>query len=106
PSGLPDGPAKFEIQFADGAISNAIQQEVRAISPNVLVLPSAHSTDCQDAVFHSGTGIRADDVNPARAGEIVEIYATGLGPTRPEVPLGTPGRASPLAMLHFPLTVL
>jgi uncharacterized protein (TIGR03437 family) len=106
PPGLADGPATFEIQFADGATSNSVQQEVRAISPNVLIVPSPHSTDCQDAVLHAGSSIPADAQHPASVGETVEIYATGLGPTRPQVPLGMPAPAAPLATLRYPVTVL
>jgi uncharacterized protein (TIGR03437 family) len=106
PPSLPDGPAKFEIQFPDGAISNAIQQEVRAISPNIFTVPSQDTADCQDAVFHAGTGIPADAKHPAQAGETVEIYATGLGPTRPQLQAGMAGPVSPLATLRFPVTLL
>jgi uncharacterized protein (TIGR03437 family) len=106
PPSLPDGSAKFEVQFPDGAMSNAIQQEVRAISPNIFTVPSQDAKDCQDAVFHAGTGLPADPEHPANAGEIVEIYATGLGPTRPQLQAGMPAPASPLATLRFPVTVL
>jgi uncharacterized protein (TIGR03437 family) len=106
PPSLPDGPAKFEVQFPDGAISNAIQQEVRAVSPNIFTLPSQDEADCQDAVFHAGTGIPADPKHPANAGETVEIYATGLGPTRPQLQAGMLAPASPLAALRFPVTLL
>jgi len=106
PPSLPDGPAKFEVQFPDGAMSNAIQQEVRAISPNIFTVPSQDATDCQDAVFHAGTGFPADPKHPANSGETVEIYATGLGPTRPQLQAGMPAPASPLATLRFPVTVL
>jgi uncharacterized protein (TIGR03437 family) len=106
PPGLPDGPAKFEIRFADGSSSNAVQQEVRTISPNVLTLAGTNSTDCQDAVLHGGTGILTDAQHPATAGEMVEIYASGLGPTGPEVQAGVPAPVSPLAALQLPVTVL
>ena len=111
PPNLPDGAAKFGIQFADGSISNSIEQEVRAITPNVLTLPRSAlpalaATDCQDAVFHAGTGILADPAHPASAGEEVEIYATGLGPTRPQLPVGIPAPDSPPASLVYPVAVL
>jgi uncharacterized protein (TIGR03437 family) len=37
--------------------------------------------------------------NPARAGEIIIAYATGLRPARPEVPLGQPAPLSPLSIV-------
>jgi uncharacterized protein (TIGR03437 family) len=106
PPGLPEGPAKFEIHFPDGSISNGVQQDVHIASPNILAAPYGDPAECQAAVFHSGTGIPADAKDPASAGETVEIYATGLGPTKPEVQVGMPAPDSPLATLLFPVTVL
>ncbi len=103
---LADGPTKFEIRFPDGSVSNSIQQEVRAISPNVLTLPAANSGGCQDAVLHAGSGLLADPEHPASAGEIVEIYASGLGPTRPQIPVGMAAPLSPPATLRYSVRVL
>lgn len=106
PPDLPDGPATFEVQFEDGTMSNAVQQEVRAISPVVLTAPNSDSTDCQDAVLQGGSGTLVDAKNPASVGDTVAIYATGLGPTRPEEQAGIAAPASPPATLRYPLTVL
>ena len=106
PPDLADGPARFEIQFEDGSRSNTIHQEIRAISPHVLTLAGANSGDCQDGVFHAATGIPADAKHPASAGETVEIYATGLGPTRPQLLVGVAAPSSPVATLRYPVTVL
>lgn len=106
PPDMLDGPAKFEIQFADGSRSNPVQQEVRQISPNMLTIPSADQSNCQDAVFHAGSGIPADAQHPAAAGETIEIYATGLGPTKPQVRAGMIAPASPPALLRYPAMVL
>lgn len=37
--------------------------------------------------------------NPAKAGEFIIGWATGLGPARPEVPLGQPAPLSPLSIV-------
>ena len=106
PPDMPDGPAKFEIRFADGSRSNPVQQEVREISPNMLTIPNSDPESCQDAVFHAASGIPADAKHPAAAGETVEIYATGLGPTRPQVRAGMVAPAAPPATLRYPVMVL
>jgi uncharacterized protein (TIGR03437 family) len=64
------------------------------------------------AVFHSGTAGPMTSIpvviknsnqqlvtpsNPIRAGDEISVYATGLGPTSPEVEAGMPAPSSPLA---------
>ncbi len=46
--------------------------------------------------------VTADD--PARHGEIVHLYATGLGPVEPPVPTGFPGLDTPLSRLALDWT--
>ena len=43
--------------------------------------------------------------NPARAGELLSVYAQGLGPTRPGVDPGQPFPASPLQPVNSPVEV-
>jgi uncharacterized protein (TIGR03437 family) len=52
----------------------------------------------QAAVFHAGTAIAVDDDHPAHAGEILEMYGTGIGSTDPVVPAGDPSPANSIAM--------
>ena len=48
-------------------------------------------------MLHAGTSILADDAHPAKAGEILEMYGTGLGATDPPIPAGQPAPANPLS---------
>jgi uncharacterized protein (TIGR03437 family) len=50
-----------------------------------------------DKVVHAGFDSIVTDANPAVAGEILHVYATGLGAVEPAVPLGTPAPVNPLA---------
>ena len=105
PTWVPEGAATFQVRFADGSTSNIATQSVVSSAPQVLALPNDPYPDCQSAVFHAGTGIQANQLHPASVGEIVEIYAIGLGPTDPVVLPGMPAPALPPAMAIGPTTV-
>lgn len=49
---------------------------------------------------------RLAEVQPARPGEILSLFATGLGPTRPGVNPGDPFTDSPPQIVNSPITVL
>lgn len=49
------------------------------------------------AVTHTSDYKPVTAVNPAAAGEVLSLFATGLGPTQPEVDPGKPFPSSPLA---------
>ncbi len=95
PMETPEGPAAFQFRFADGSLAAAGAAEVKTFAPAIFTYLSGNMS--QAAVFHANTGIPADQANPAVAGEILEIYGTGLGPTEPFVAAGNPAPASPLA---------
>jgi uncharacterized protein (TIGR03437 family) len=105
PPWVPESTATFQVRFANGSATNITTQEVVTSAPQVLTLPNDPYPDCQSAVFHAGTGVVANQLHPATVGEIVEIYAVGLGPTDPVVLAGTPAPASPPAMAIGPTTV-
>lgn len=81
-------------------------------TPEVVTIVAA-----QPAIFSrdgTGTGQGAildvqnrpvDALNPAAIGEVVQIFATGLGITDPKVASGAPAPASPLARVVTPATV-
>jgi uncharacterized protein (TIGR03437 family) len=56
------------------------------------------------AVFHSNN-LLVTAANPAKAGETLSLFATGLGPTRPAVNPGNPFPAGPPAVVTSPLEV-
>jgi uncharacterized protein (TIGR03437 family) len=84
PSGIPEGTAELSVTTPRGT-SQAVQVSVRAVSPGIF------------AVVRSGS-TRSTLESPARRGDYLEIYSTGLGPLstaalpettyRPEVSLG------------------
>jgi uncharacterized protein (TIGR03437 family) len=55
----------------------------------------------QAAAFHKGTAVPADLAHPAKAGETLEIYGTGLGKTDPMIAAGVASPASPPARSLF-----
>jgi uncharacterized protein (TIGR03437 family) len=57
------------------------------------------------AVVHSNDFSPVNPSKPARRGEILSLVATGLGPTRPGVELGTPFTADPLQVVNSPVEV-
>jgi hypothetical protein len=57
------------------------------------------------AVTHSSDFKPVTAVNPAAAGEILSLFATGLGPTIPAVEPGQSFPADPLAWANSPVTV-
>jgi len=57
------------------------------------------------AVTHSSDYELVTAENPAAPGEILTLFATGLGPTRPAVDPGKPFPSSPLANVTLPVEV-
>ena len=69
-----------------------------------LARPEIVMTSSGPAIFHSDFSL-VNAARPARAGEVLILVATGLGPTRPGVDPGTPFPADPLAEVNSPLEV-
>ena len=67
--------------------------------------PEIVDTPNGPAVTHSSDFSLVTAVKPAKAGEVLSLFATGLGPTRPSVDVGKPFPASPLAVVNSPLQV-
>lgn len=67
--------------------------------------PEVVITATGPAVAHASNFSLVTAANPARAGEILSLFATGLGPTRPGVDPGKPFPASPLARVNSPVEV-
>jgi len=74
-----------------------------------LVIPSSRPqiavTANGPAITHSGDFSLVSPSKPAAAGEILSLFATGLGPTRPSVDPGQPFPSSPLAAVNSPVVV-
>jgi uncharacterized protein (TIGR03437 family) len=78
-----------------GTYSNAVRVFTQNSAPGVFDLSS--SATGQAAVVHANTTVFADSANPAHPGDIVSVFATGLGITanQPEID-GSIGVYSPL----------
>jgi uncharacterized protein (TIGR03437 family) len=69
-----------------------------------LARPEIVSTPGGPAIFRSDFSL-VNAAQPARAGEVLILIATGLGPTRPGVDPGKPFPADPLPEVNSPLEV-
>jgi len=58
------------------------------------------------AVVHSNDFSLVSAMKPAKAGEILSLFATGLGPTKPGVDPGVPFPSGTLAAVNSPVAVL
>ena len=67
--------------------------------PEIVTNPNGPS------VFHADLS-QVTTAKPARAGEILILTATNLGPTRPGVDLGKPFPQSPLQQVNSPVNVM
>ncbi len=95
---MAQGPAAFQLKFADGATPSPAAADVKNVAPAIFILPApGNVAPAQAAAFHTNTSVPADAAHPAVAGEILEIYGTGLGATNPPIPAGTPAPSSPPA---------
>jgi hypothetical protein len=70
-----------------------------------MTTPQIVSTGGGPAVTHSSDFTLVTPSKPAAAGEILSLFATGLGPTSPGVDPGQPFPASPAAVVNSPVDV-
>ncbi|MBS1856625.1 MAG: PD40 domain-containing protein [Acidobacteria bacterium] len=102
PPGATGAPLDFQVTHA-GTATNAITLTPQTAAPALFLWLAGFQgtpvTYWQAAALHAGTGIPADAAHPAAAGEVLELYGTGFGPTNPIVPAGQAAPASPLALV-------
>lgn len=67
--------------------------------------PEIVATPTGPAVTHSNDFSLVTASRPARAGETLSLFATGLGPTRPGLDPGKPFPTNPLAVVNSPVDV-
>lgn len=67
--------------------------------------PEIAITASGPAVTHSNDFSLVSASKPAVAGEILSLFATGLGPTRPGLNPGQPFQSNPLAVVNSPVEV-
>ncbi len=78
---------------------NGFQSGCVAYNPRVALVSGAA------AVTHASDFTLVTAVNPAAPGELLSLFATGLGPTRPGVDPGKPFPSGPLAVVASPVEV-
>ena len=67
--------------------------------------PTVVTTAGGPAIVHSSDFSLVTGSKPAAPGEILSLYATGLGPTRTSLEAGQPFPSSPLAVVNSPIDV-
>jgi len=90
------GAAVLQPEFTDGTVSAATSIDVLTVLPTVI--PLSIVPTLQAAVFHGNASTPTDSTHPATAGEVLVMYASGMGPTNPMVPAGTGAPANPPAL--------
>ncbi len=83
-----------------GTAFSFILHVIPLAAPQIVLTPNG------PAVTHAADGTLVTTAKPARAGEILTLFASGLGPTRPGVDPGQPFPASPSQIVNSPLQVL
>ncbi|MCC6390531.1 MAG: hypothetical protein IT167_08000 [Bryobacterales bacterium] len=68
--------------------------------------PEIVTTPGGPAVAHSSDFTLVSAAKPAAAGEILSVFATGLGPVRSSIDPGRPFPSSPLAVVNSPIEVI
>ena len=85
--------------FVEISVSNGNGQATVRV-PRVEVSPGVFQTAGEGNILHAN-GTRVSDAAPAKAGEEVFLYATGLGEVDQVVPIGAPAPSSPFARTIF-----
>ncbi|MBI4459030.1 MAG: hypothetical protein HY648_03090 [Acidobacteria bacterium] len=88
--------AEVTVRTANGSATMRVQQA--AAAPGIFVSGGAAS------VFHAD-GRQVSDVFPARAGEELALFASGLGAVEPRIPSGFPAPLSPAARTTIPVAL-
>ena len=71
-----------------------------------MTTPEIVTLNTGPAIVHSSDNSPVTAAKPARAGEILTLYATGLGPTRPGVDPGKPFPTTGVQVVNSPIQVM
>jgi uncharacterized protein (TIGR03437 family) len=100
PWGTVEGIARIQV-VNNGTQSNAVTTFVNQTTPGVFTVPAG-------GVGYAAA-LRGPDLslvtaqNPARPGEVIAVYLTGLGDVAPAVMDATPGPTNPLSLVTNPI---
>ncbi len=101
PGNMPENYVTFQVS-SRGLTSNAVTMYANNTAPGVFTLNGSGAGP--GAVLHTN-GTLVNEANPARPGEAIEIFLTGLGEVVPPVPDGAGGPAFPLSRVSRPISV-
>lgn len=85
----------------DGTVTNSFQIPVREATPALF----GFSDGSNRIIALNSDGSINSPANPARRGDFVVLFATGLGPTDPFVEAGVPAPSDPLATARLPIRI-
>ena len=108
PFEVPAGPVAL-VHTSGAMVGNPVPLTIAPYAPAIFVLPQVSGT--QGAVLISGSSSVAaasgsiKDARPARAGEYISIYCTGLGAVSNPPFAGVPAATNPLSQTAAPATV-
>jgi len=94
--------AQIQVQNQNGN-SNTVTLPVAASAPGVFTLDQTGAGS--GAILHTDFSV-VNDASPARKGESIQIYLTGLGAVAPAVSDGRPGGSNPVSVTPEVPTVL
>lgn len=86
----------------NGKASNAVDIPLAVSAPGIFSLPQTGIG--AGAVLHADFSV-VNAQSPAKRGETVLVYLTGLGLTSPQVPDGTAAPSNPLSVMTAPIAV-
>jgi uncharacterized protein (TIGR03437 family) len=89
------------VQYGN-SLSVPAQVSVSAAQPAIFTQNQAGTG--QGSIINGVTGVLADSNNPVRAGDVISIYCTGLGPVSPPQPEGVVASSTVLSRTQTPVT--
>lgn len=96
------GTSAAVVVVSNGIRSLPVAVSLAAVVPGIF---TAGATS-QGAVLNEDSSLNSAQ-NPAVAGSVIQIYATGLGATNPAVPSGQPAGTSPLSLtVQMPIVLI
>jgi len=98
-------PASYaQVQVVNnGTPSNVVTMRASVCAPGIFAIGSTGTG--YGAVLHANYQL-VSPANPAKPGEVVLVFVTGLGPVKPGVADGAPGPSSPLSYTTYPFVVV
>jgi uncharacterized protein (TIGR03437 family) len=88
-----------------GGVSDSFNVTILPAAPSIFRSSVAGSSSSIATVLRSSNGLMVTPSNPIHRGDVLTIYATGLGRTSPAVETGMPAPVEPLASALIPPVV-